>query len=237
MISTLRSIYAWGLFGLILVPVFILAQLEAAAHSLRGTPRDGLRRRVARGLSRYARWSPLYDFRIEGREHLPTSGPYVLVSNHESLLDPLCFFLLETPARILASDRALRVPFVATLFRSCEHIGVNRSDADSRKRALDTACLALEDGTPVAIFPEGQLPSAPGEMAEFHTGAFVAAQSCGVPVVPVVLSGTGRAWAPDTVVVEGRHAIGIRVLAPLEPGDGDPEDLARTVRSLMARPA
>ena len=236
MISTLRSVYAWALFGLILLPVFILAQAEAAVHALRGSRRDGLRRRVAKGLSLYARLSPLYDFRVEGREHLPRSGPYVLVANHESLLDPLCLFLLELPVRILASDRALRVPVVSTLFRACEHIGVDRSDPGSRKRALDTACSALEAGTPVAIFPEGQLPDTPGELATFHNGAFVAAQSCRVPIVPVVLSGTGRAWAPDTVVVTGRHEIGVRVLPPLDPGDGDAAALTQKVRTLMTRP-
>ena len=236
MISTLRSAFAWALFAVILLPVVALALLEAAVLARLDASRDGLRRRVAKGLALYARWSPLYAFRVEGREHLPAAGPYVLVANHESLLDPLCFFLLGTPARVVASDRALRVPVVSKLFRACEHIGVDRSDPASRKRAVEVARSALAAGTPVAIFPEGQLARVPGELGVFHTGAFRAARDCGVPIVPVVLSGTGRAWAPDTVLVEGRHEIGIRVLPPVEPDVADAEVLAEKVRSAMATP-
>lgn len=233
--SRLRSGYAWALFTLILLPLIPVAFCAAKLGTMRGSGRDGLRRLVGRWLSVYALNSPLYDFRIEGREHLPSSGGYVLVSNHESGLDVLCLFLLGSPARFLSADWVTRIPVVGPLFRWCEYIALDPTSSESRARAMREVEASIEAGTPVAIFPEGRIPDSPGELAEFRLGAFRAALATGAPVVPVVLAGTGRAWAPRTVLVEGRHRIRIRILPPVVVVDAalTPEELASSVRGEM----
>jgi 1-acyl-sn-glycerol-3-phosphate acyltransferase len=72
----------------------------------------------------------------------------------------------------------------------------------------------LIDGSPIAVFPEGSYSSR--GLAEFKPGAFVAAKRAGVPIVPVLIEGTGAAWAPGTVVVHGKHRIRIAVQAPID---------------------
>ena len=232
--SKVRSAYAWVLFTLILLPLVPVAGAVAALSPRTPSGRDGLRRLVARWLSVYARFSPLYDFRVEGREHLP-DGASVIVANHESGLDILCLFLLGSPARFLSAAWVRSIPVVGRLFRWSEHIAMDGARRESREAAMRMVAESLAAGTPVAIFPEGRIPE-PGEgLADFRPGAFRAAIAARVPVVPVVLSGTGRAWAKGAWVVEGRHEVHVAVLPPVLPEPGESaESFAGQVRERMA---
>jgi 1-acyl-sn-glycerol-3-phosphate acyltransferase len=235
--SRIRSGYAWIVFAVILLGLLPVAFFAAKIAQARGKSRNGLRRLVGRWLSVYAFHSPLYHFHIQGREHLPLEGAYVLVANHESGLDVLCLFLLGSPARFLSADWVTRIPAVGPLFHWCEYIAMDPASRESRARAMAEVARSLASGTPVAIFPEGRIPDPSEGLAEFRPGAFRAALEAGVPIVPVVLSGTGRAWAPRTVTVEGRHTIHIRVLPAIHatPGSQAPAQLAAFVRAEMER--
>jgi len=73
-------------------------------------------------------------------------------------------------------------------------------------------------------------------MAPFRAGAFVAAQRAGVPIVPLLLEGTGTAWRPGTMVVRGRHEIRIVVLPEISAevvGRESPERLSELARSAI----
>ena len=101
--SIVRSTVAWALLLAILLPLipvlFLLPRLTRGIDPRR----DGLRKFTAAWISTYAILTPLYRFHVEGRSKLPSAGPYVLVANHESGLDPLSLLLLRTPARFLVS--------------------------------------------------------------------------------------------------------------------------------------
>lgn len=173
----------------------------------------------------------MYRFTIEGIEHLPPTGPYVLVANHESGLDVLALLLLRAPLRFLAETWMFKIPLAGFLFRTCRHIPVKPGDRESGQRALAAAEEAIREGTPVAIFPEGRL-CADG-MGDFKPGAFVLAARTRVPLIPVLLEGTGRAWRPGTVVVHGAHEIRIAVLSPIVVGAAPPETLADQTRRAL----
>ena len=229
LISVLRSVFAWLLLAVIvLVMLALLALARIVPH--RGAVRRFLSEEAA-GL--YARLSPLYRIRIEGREHLPSAGPYVVVANHESGLDFVCLMMLRIRARFVAASWLFRAPLFGWVMRACEHISVGRRDAG--EGALAGAEAALGAGTNVAIFPEGAY--SPGDLHDFRSGAFVVAQRAGVPIVPVRLRGTGAAWRPGTWIVEGRNAIHVCVL-PRIAGDevrsSTPDALAARVRAALA---
>jgi len=233
--SFLRSVYAWALLTIVMLPLFPAAWLYARATARRDPDRTRLRVFVATWVSAYARLTPLYSFAVEGRERLPATGPYVLVANHESGLDSLSILYLRTPARFLAEAWIFRVPLAGPLLRACGHIRVKPGDRESGRRALEEVGEVLSKGSPVAIFPEGVL--SPEGMTRFRPGAFVAARRAGVPIVPVLLEGTGQAWRPGTLVVRGRHDIRIAVLPPIDAAEvasTDPETLAERTRTAIA---
>jgi len=232
--SSIRSTYAWILLSLIMLPLFPVAWIVALATGRRDPLRSRLRVFVSSWVSLYARLTPLYRFQVEDADRLPRDRPYVLVANHESGLDVLCLLYLRTPARFLAESWLFEVPLAGPLFRRCRHIPVKIGDRESGRAALAQAAGALAEGSPVAVFPEGQL--SPDRLAVFKPGAFVAAQRAGVPIVPVLLEGAGQAWRPGTMVVEGRHEIRIAVLEPIgaeEVATTSPEALSGRVQSLI----
>ena len=88
---------------------------------------------------------------------------------------------------------------------------------------------ALAQGSSVYFFPEGTR-SRTGELKPFKPGAFTLAKRARVPLLPIVLEGTARALPRRGFVLQGRHAIRVRVLDEIPYAtfaDVDAETLAR----------
>jgi acyl carrier protein len=129
---------------------------------------------------------------IEGAEHLPPSGPYVVAANHASHLDPLVLaVVLPEPAVFAATGGLAGNPLARLFLRRLEVHLVERGD---RARGVeDSRALTenLRSGRVVAFFPEGRRSHGVG-LEPFRMGAFVVATDAGVPVVPVALRGMRR---------------------------------------------
>lgn len=142
---------------------------------------------------------------VTGREHLPAAPPYVLVANHASHLDALVLAAAVPPGvagrvfPLAAGDTFFTTP-AATLFATGvlnalpvwrDHMGAHSLDA-LRERLERDACIFV-------LFPEGTR-SRTGAMGAFKPGLGHLVAGTGVPVVPCLLDGTGRAFPPDRSV-------------------------------------
>lgn len=182
--------------------------------------------------SLYTWLNPWWPVSVAGRERLP-DGPCVLVANHLSLLDILVLFRLFTPFTWVSKAENFQVPFIGWNMRLNRYIALKRGDRASVLRMLAQCEAALRDGTPVMMFPEGTR-SQDGLLRPFKPGAFELALRTGVPVVPIVVRGTGDALPKRGFVLRGRHEISLTVLDPLAPRSGETaEELSDRVRSLF----
>lgn len=131
---------------------------------------------------------------VRGREHVPPSGPVLLVSNHVSVLDPP-FIGGACPRELhfLAKEELFRVPLVGRFFRALHAHPVRRDGSDGR--ALKTALALLGENRAILLFPEGTR-GVEGRVGEGKPGAGMLAVMSGAPVVPVYVSGTARALPP-----------------------------------------
>jgi 1-acyl-sn-glycerol-3-phosphate acyltransferase len=133
-------------------------------------------------------------FRVEARgiEHVPRQGPVLLVANHSSFLDPpLIGGMAPRPLTFLAKAELFRVPGLGALIRRLNAHPLKRDGADPS--ALRTAQRALEEGRALLVFPEGTRGDE-GVLRPAKPGAALLAMHTGAPVVPVYVSGSGRAW-------------------------------------------
>lgn len=133
-------------------------------------------------------------FRVEkyGTEHMPRTGPLLIVANHSSFLDPpLVGAMAPRQLTFLAKAELFRVPFLGWLIRKLGAYPVNREGGDMT--ALRTAQRALADDRAVLIFPEGTRGEE-GELRPAKPGAALLAVQSGVPVVPAYVRGSGQAW-------------------------------------------
>jgi 1-acyl-sn-glycerol-3-phosphate acyltransferase len=124
---------------------------------------------------------------VEGLDVLPEDGvPMLLVSNHDSMIDPLA--IADTmvragrPVRFLAMDRLWRRRAIALIMDGIGQIPIRRGAGDVA--AMQAAVDALAAGDPVCIFPEGGLSQ--GQRVRAHRG--VARLIEAVPDVRVVLA-------------------------------------------------
>jgi 1-acyl-sn-glycerol-3-phosphate acyltransferase len=133
-------------------------------------------------------------FRLEsrGREHVPARGPVLLVANHSSLLDPpLVGGATDRHLHFLAKAELFRIPLFGRLIRGLNAHPLRREGGDAG--ALRTALRILRAGDALLMFPEGTRGDE-GALRPPKAGAGMIALMSGAPVVPVYVSGSGRAW-------------------------------------------
>jgi 1-acyl-sn-glycerol-3-phosphate acyltransferase len=130
----------------------------------------------------------LVPMRVEGREHVPVRGPYILVSNHISWYDPPAIeFALRAPIRFMGKRELFAVPVIGFVLRAIGSFPVRRGESD--RRALETALRVLEAGQPLGYFPEGTR-SRDGILHRAKPGIAFLARRSGAPLVPIGVTGT-----------------------------------------------
>ncbi|AKU16912.1 lysophospholipid acyltransferase family protein [Luteipulveratus mongoliensis] len=128
----------------------------------------------------------LYDARRRHIEHVPSSGPVVLVSNHSGFLDgPLVYCLAPRPVHFLVK-RSYFSTALGVLLRGVGQIPIDQNSAD--RTALAAARAVLERGGAVGVFPEGTRGA--GDVRAVQQGAAWLALQADAPVVPVACLGT-----------------------------------------------
>lgn len=159
--------------------------------------------------------NPLWRFRTSGIMPENPRHPYVAVSNHESFVDILLISHLPWEMKWLSKVEILRIPVLGWNMRLAGDVPVERGTAKSAAKAMRRCRDILQhDRVSVIIFPEGtRTPT--GELLPFKDGAFRLAIDAGVPILPMVVRGTGTAL-PKHGWRFGRSDAEVRVLEPIE---------------------
>jgi 1-acyl-sn-glycerol-3-phosphate acyltransferase len=138
-------------------------------------------------------------------------GGCIVVANHSSHADTAVLLAALPPTAkpvfVAAADYWFDVPvrrFIASSLAGV--LPVRRNGGGNFEALLAAARPALAAGRTVVIYPEGTR-STDGSLAEFRSGALRLARECGVPIVPIALTGTadvlpkGGRWSPAPMQV------------------------------------
>lgn len=132
-------------------------------------------------------------YRVAGQEHIPASGPYLVVSNHQSAYETILFVLLFPRSVPVVKRALLRIPFFGWGLRALGSIPIDRgSPASSMRRLFAAAKDRFDNDHGLVMFPEGTRLE-PGAYVPWHAGAVHVACRFGVPVLPVAHN-AGHAW-------------------------------------------
>lgn len=157
---------------------------------------------------------------VEGIENIPKRGGAILASNHLAVADS---FFLPLAVRRRVTFLAKREYFTGTgpkgalkrfFFTAAGQVPIDRSSASAAQASLDTAVRLLREGKLLGIYPEGTR-SPDGRLYKGKTGVARMALEAGVPVIPVVMTGTDRV-NPIGSKVWRPHPVGIRFGTPLD---------------------
>lgn len=166
------------------------------------------------------------DIAIEfsGVENVPTDGPFVYCSNHQSLVDILVLgAVLPGDYKWAAKRSLMKIPFLGWHLRLAGHVPVDRGGGGkAAEQVIDRFVTVLENGKPLLIFPEGTR-TLDGELKDFKAGAFLAALRGNAPIVPVALDGTFEMMSKgETSTGEREKVVRVRIGKPITlPTEGD----------------
>ena len=139
-------------------------------------------------------------WRLEGEEHIPRTGGYILVANHINWKDPPWIeFALRRAIRYMGKRELFEVPVIGYILRGIGAFPVRRGEAD--RGALQMALRVLAADEPLGFFPEGHR-SESGQLIRARPGVAYVAQRSNAPIVPLAVSGTpharlGAVWRRD----------------------------------------
>ncbi len=135
----------------------------------------------------------LHSATFEGHENIPTSGPLLFASNHQSYYDPMLVACgQDLPMRFMAWDALFIGGFSERILLD---YGAFPVDPDGSDPGGYRDCLEiLKRGERVLIFPEGGRTD-DGKLLPFREGTARLAMKADVPVVPVCICGAYEAWS------------------------------------------
>lgn len=180
---------------------------------------------------------PFWRQRIVGLENVDKKKRYVIVVNHNTVIDIPALYYLPLNFRWVSKREVYKVPFFGQFLFLHGDICINRGRASAAmEQLLREGKKWIARGASVAVFPEGTR-SRDGEIHRFRAGAFTLAKEAGVEILPVVLDGTATLIRKNAMF-DWRNRIDIRVLRPVsveEVRDTEVHDLMEGVRERMVR--
>lgn len=135
------------------------------------------------------------------RNEIPDTAHFILMPNHRSYLDIFIVSAL-TPAAFVAKAELKNWPFLKTGARLTNTIFVTRSELQSLISTMNKIKTSVNNGIPVALFPEGTSYKGP-LTRPFKNGSFKIAADSGIPVIPMAIhfKDENDAWIDDDTFV------------------------------------
>ena len=168
-----------------------------------------------------------------GLDRLDPARNYIFMSNHVSNLDPpITIPLIPRRTSVMVKKELFAFPILGRAMRMGSLVPVDRGNRDAGIEAVRVSKQVVQQGLNMTIYVEGHR-SFDGKLLPFKKGPFYLAMECGVPVVPVTITGTHE------VMPKGRFAIkpGLATVIfhpPIEPEDfASRECLMEKVRDVI----
>lgn len=176
-----------------------------------------------------------FGFRSRFVEPMPREGGLLLLSSHQSHLDPILLGL-ASPRRLssLARSSLFRQKLLGVVITLLDAVPIDREA--STLGAMKAVIARLREGGAVTIFPEGTR-TATGRLGEIKGGFTIIARRAEVPIMLVAIVGAYECWPrtrrlPRTGRI--RLAFG-RVIHPEEIAAMDDQQLLALCRDGLTR--
>ncbi|QLH62111.1 1-acylglycerol-3-phosphate O-acyltransferase [Serratia symbiotica] len=185
----------------------------------------------------FGRMSTLFGLKVEIRvpAGVANNGNCIYIANHQNNYDMVTAANIVQPRTVTVGKKSLLwVPFFGPLYWLSGNLLIDR---DNRTKAHSTIALVVEQckkrDISIWMFPEGTRSRGRGLMP-FKTGAFHAAITAGVPIIPICVSTTNgkinlNRWNNGQAIVE--------MMAPIDTstyGKESVRELAAYCHTLMA---
>jgi 1-acyl-sn-glycerol-3-phosphate acyltransferase len=202
-----------ALASAVLLPLILLCSLAAVVQSAWGAQPSQVDW-VYQILSRAFVWVSGAALIRVGTRHVVAGQAYVVVSNHESNLDPFAIMwgLPELVIRFVIKRQLARIPLFGQALERSGNVIVERQGRGDMRRVQEA--LAHRDPRVSLLFFAEGTRAKDGRLQPFKKGAFASAIDTGLPVLPVGIAGSYYVMQPGRWWLR-RGGIAIEVGRPL----------------------
>jgi 1-acyl-sn-glycerol-3-phosphate acyltransferase len=173
--------------------------------------------------------------RVEGLEHIRGLDNFILVSNHQSLLDIIAvFYLIPRETRFIAKREIMKVPVFGWTMEKAGNVVIDRQ---SGGRSIRRALNVLNLGYDICVFAEGHRYS-DNQVHDFNEGAAWLAIATKRPCVPMAITGTAEMMPRGARFVSPGREMILRIGKPIPTASmkgADRENLTRELQRAVRR--
>jgi len=170
---------------------------------------------------------------IKGKNNFKDKQNYIVVSNHNSLMDvPLTTPFIPGANKTIAKIEMARIPLFGVIYKAGS-ILLDRKSEESRKNSFILMKEVLDRGLHMCIYPEGTRNKTNEPLQRFHSGAFKLAIDTGKPILPTVIFNTAKVLPANKTLFFWPVKIKMHFLEPVEVESQTAEQLKEKVFALM----
>ncbi|MCF8341667.1 MAG: 1-acyl-sn-glycerol-3-phosphate acyltransferase [Chitinophagaceae bacterium] len=158
---------------------------------------------------------------IKGREKFKKGENYIVVCNHNSMMDvPISSPGIPGANKTIAKIELSKIPLFGMIYKRGS-ILVDRDSEQSRKDSFQKMKAALELGMHVCLYPEGTRNKTGNPLKSFHDGAFRLAVTTGKSIVPAVIFNSGKVLPNNKSFFYWPQPIEMHFLDPIPVSEND----------------
>jgi 1-acyl-sn-glycerol-3-phosphate acyltransferase len=179
--------------------------------------------------------NPLWSTQVEGRKKISNNKAYVLVSNHQSLLDICLIYSIMRHFKWVSKAENFKLPMAGWNMTCNKYIKLHRESRSSMVHMMRDCEKAINEGSSIMIFPEGTR-TIDGNIQRFKDGAFKIAQRAKTSIIPIVIDGTYLAIRKNSIIINGPIKFNVKVLDEIPYNDFKDlpdKEISEKVRGLM----
>jgi 1-acyl-sn-glycerol-3-phosphate acyltransferase len=172
--------------------------------------------------------------RISGREYFKKGETYIVVCNHNALIDvPVSCPGIPGGNKTIAKAEMAKIPVFGLIYKTGSVL-VDRKNEKSRRESFAKMSEVLDMGLHMCIYPEGTRNTTNEPLRPFHDGAFRLAISSGRSILPMIIFNSRRANPPTKAFFLMPVKLYMDFLPEVKPLPGETvEQLKNRVHGLM----
>jgi 1-acyl-sn-glycerol-3-phosphate acyltransferase len=174
----------------------------------------------------------LFDLKVTGQHHIPAHGGALILSNHQSFLDPVVLAVkLKRPVSYLAKSELFKARWADWLIRALNGFPVRQGAGDVG--AMKETINRLQEGHLLNIYPEGSRTK-DGNVAQIQKGVALVVRRAKVPVIPAVIVGAFEAWPIQRKMFHGGR-VRVRFGPPMYLHGLKPDEMIATLDTTLRK--
>ena len=171
--------------------------------------------------------------KIYGRENFKEGENYVVVYNHNALLDaPLSAPYVPGPNKTIAKASFAKVPIFGQFYKRGAVL-VDRKNEISRRRSYDQMLKVLASGMHMCLYPEGTRNRTNQPLKQFYDGAFKLAVDAKKDIIPCIIYGTNKAMPINKTFFLMPSRLTMQFLPAVSSADISAKELKEKIFSIM----